>query len=77
MKIRKAELSYKNLGTKEKCPNFMGWQYSGRKKITEITVSELVIARCPDFKGGKVNKRGMRCSKRCPVYQGVLISGVS
>ena len=33
--------------------------------------------RCPDFRGCNVHKQGVWDSQMCPVYQGVLISGVS
>ena len=54
-------------------------QYSGtsliRTPLGQKKVSLLV--RCPDFRGCNVHKQGVWDSQRCPVYQGVLISGVS
>ena len=42
-----------------------------------MKVSWLLKVRCPDFRGCKVRKHGVwGSSKRCPVYRGVLISGV-
>ena len=53
--------------------------YSGtpliRTPLGEKKVSLLV--RCPDFRGCNVHKQGVWDSQRCPVYRGVLISGVS
>ena len=44
----------------------------GQKKVS-------LLVRCPDFRGCKVHvhKQGVWDSPMCPVYRGVLISGVS
>ena len=42
----------------------------GQKKVS-------LLVRCPDFRGCNVHKQGVWDSQMCPVYQGVLISGVS
>ena len=42
----------------------------GKKKVS-------LLVRCPDFRGCNVHKVGVWDSQMCPVYRGVLISGVS
>ena len=42
----------------------------GQKKLS-------LLVRCPDFRGCNVDKQGVWDSQMCPVYRGVLISGVS
>ena len=42
----------------------------GQKKVS-------LLVRCPDFRGCNVHKQGVWDSQMCPVYRGVLISGVS
>ena len=41
----------------------------GQKKVS-------LLVRCPDFRGCNVHKQGVWDSQMCPVYRGVLISGV-
>ena len=52
--------------------------YSGtsliRTPLVQKNVSSLV--RCPDFRGCNVHKQSVWDSEMCPVYRGVLISGV-
>ena len=46
------------------------WTPLGQKKVS-------LLVRCPDFTGFNVHKQGVWDSQMCPVYRGVLISGVS
>ena len=59
--------------------SYQGGVYSGtsliRTPLGQKKVSLLV--RCPDFRGCNVHKQGVWDSQMCPVYRGVLISGVS
>ena len=46
------------------------WTPLGQKKVS-------LLVRCLDFRGCNVHKQGVWDSQMCPVYRGVLISGVS
>ena len=49
---------------------FLIWTPLGQKKVS-------LLVRCPDVRGCNVHKQGIWDSQMCPVYRGVLISGVS
>ena len=61
------------------CDDSEQMNYSGTSLIRTLLGQKKVslLVRCSDFKGCKVHKQGVWDSQMCPVYRGVLISGVS